>query len=63
MKSARRQDYVSKRDIFYGFERRAEARRTKIQLAKEFKCQREVLADRRAEEANKAEAITGEVIE
>lgn len=63
MKSTRRQDYVSKRNIFNEFINRAAARKTKIQLAKEFKIQREVLAKRKAEEADKAEPITGEVIE
>ncbi len=63
MKSTRRQDYVSKRDIFNGFMNRAAARQYKIQLAKEYKLQQEVLADRKAEEANKAESVTGEVIE
>lgn len=63
MKSTRRQDYVSKKDIFNGFMNRAAARQYKIQLAKEYKRQQEILADRRAEEANKAEPVTGEVIE
>ena len=63
MKSTRRQDYVSKRDIFNGFMNRAATRQYKIQLAKEYKLQQEVLADRKAEEANKAESVTGEVIE
>jgi len=63
MKSTRRQDYVNKRDIFNGFMNRAAAHQYKIQLAKEYKRQQEVLADRRTEEANKAESVTGEVIE
>lgn len=63
MKSTRRQDYVSKRDIFNSFINRAEVRDYKRKIAKDYKRQQEILADRKAEEANKAEPITGEVIE
>ena len=57
MKSTRRQDYVSKEWIFNGFKNRAAVRQTKIQLAKEFKTQREILKARKEEEANKADSV------
>lgn len=62
-KSTRRQDYVSKNSIFNDFINRAAARQYKIQLAKEFKLQREKMTSKKAEEADKAEPVTGEVIE
>ena len=53
MKSTRRQDYVSKRDIFRDFMNRASIRHYKSAMAKERKLQNEVLADRQAEDNEK----------
>jgi len=51
MKSTRRQDYVSKNSIFNDFARRASVRQYAIELRKQRKLQKEIIEDRKAEDA------------
>lgn len=54
MKSTRRQDYISKADIFHRFINRASALQYARTLRKQRNLEKEIIEDRKAEDANKA---------
>lgn len=54
MKSTRRQDFISKRDIFREFINRATTLQYARTLRKQSKLEKEIIEDRKEEDANKA---------
>jgi len=54
MKSTRRQDFISKRDIFREFINRANTLQYARTLRKQSKLEKEIIEDRKEEDANKA---------
>ncbi len=54
MKSTRRQDYISKVDIFRGFINRASALQYARTIRKQRNLEKEIIEDRKAEDVDKA---------